>query len=364
MRIKDVVAFLEEKAPTALQENYDNAGLIVGDPDAEVSGVLVCLDSTEAVIEEALALGCNLVVAHHPIVFGGIKRLTGSSYVEKTVIAAIRRGVAIYAIHTNLDNVLHGVNGEICRRLGLTKMRILDPKSELLTKLIVYVPGDYLVTVNKAAFSAGAGHIGAYDQCSFAVEGTGTFRPTAEARPFSGVVGQSSSEKEWKVEYLVPQHKRHSVLRAIREAHPYEEMAYELVPLHNMWQEVGSGMIGVLPTPEPLIPFLQRVKSIFGTGAVRYTKSEVQEVTTVAVCGGSGSFLIKKAAAAGADVYITADVKYHEFFDAGSTMTLADIGHFESEQYTIDLLSDWLAEKFPTFATRKSGIVTNPINYL
>jgi dinuclear metal center YbgI/SA1388 family protein len=364
MRIKDVVAFLEEKAPVWLQENYDNAGLIVGQTATEVTGILVCLDSTEEVIREAVSLGCNLVVAHHPIVFSGLKRLTGRTYVERTVITAIQHNVAIYAIHTNLDNVAHGVNREICQRLGLLRTRTLRPKEELLCKVHVYVPATHLEEVNTAAFKAGAGRIGLYDECSFQVEGTGTYRPTEASQPYSGAAGIRSIEREYKVEYLVPLHVRHEVLAAIRNAHPYEEMAYDFEPLLNEWQTVGSGMIGELPEPEELLTFLQRVKTTFGSGAIRYTRSQIKQVKTVAVCGGSGSFLIKNAVAEGAHVYITADVKYHEFFDAGESMTLADIGHFESERYTIDLLSDWLAEKFPTFAIRKSGIVTNPINYL
>lgn len=364
LRLRDIAAFLEEMAPPSLQESYDNTGWITGFPDAEAKGAIVCLDSTEAVIDEAIAQGCNLVIAHHPIVFSGLKKLTGRNYVERAVMKAIKHDIAIYAIHTNLDNVRHGVNKRMADRLGLVDTRILAPKADLLQKLVVFVPAKEAEVVAEAMWAAGAGSIGKYDECSFQSAGQGTFRPLEGAQPASGSVGHRSAEEEIRLEVLLPSYSASSVVRAMQRAHPYEEVAFDLVPLRNSWQDVGSGLIGRLPEPMAVNEFLHHVKSVFKAGVVRHTKSLHNHIETVALCGGSGSFLTRTAMSQSAHAYITADVKYHEFFDAEDQVLLADIGHYESEQYTIDLLSDWLAEKFPTFATRKTRVVTNPLNYL
>lgn len=365
IRIKDVMGYLEEWAPKGLQESYDNSGLIVGDAGQQVSGALICLDSIEEVIDEAIRLGCNLVIAHHPIVFSGLKSITGRTYIERTIIKAIKNDVAIYAIHTNLDNVATGVNKEIADRIGLEKVSILSPKNEQLTKLVVFVPQDDAPGVREAMFKAGAGQIGDYDQCSFNTEGVGTFRAGDETNPHVGEKGQQHHEQEIRVETIVPNYRLRPVLSQMIEAHPYEEVAYDLYPLKNSLNTIGSGMIGDLPAEEDMMDFLVRVKFLFGAGTIRHTAiPEKNKVKRVAVCGGSGSFLLGAAKAGKADVFITSDYKYHQFFDADGAIVIADIGHFESEQFTIELIGQKLTEKFTTFAVHFTEVDTNPVNYL
>lgn len=365
-RIKDFVLALEQWAPPALQESYDNAGLIAGDAHADCTGVLCSLDCTEAVIDEAVARGCNLVVAHHPILFKPIKRLTGSNYAERTLIKAIRQQVAIYAIHTNLDNVLHGVNHWMADQLGLRpeSRRILQPKAGLLAKLSTYVPIAQAQPVLEALYAAGAGHVGQYAECSFSTQGTGTFRPLPGTNPAIGQAGGPREEvAETKLEVLLPLHRQQPVLAALRAAHPYETVAYELVKLENEWAETGSGLLGELPGAITETELLHRLQVAFGLQQVRHTAFTHRPIRTVALCGGAGSFLTRTAIAAGADAYITADIKYHEFFDAEGRLLLADIGHFESEQHCIAGLAGRLQAEFPTFAVLKAEVNTNPVHY-
>ncbi len=364
MNISDVIQYLEQIAPLSLQESYDNSGLITGNRRETVSGVLVCLDSTEAIVEEAIALGCNLIIAHHPIVFSGLKKITGSNYIERTIIKAIKHDIAIYAIHTNLDNVKDGVNAKIAERLGLINTRVLAPKSGLLKKLVTFAPEANAGDVRFALFNAGAGHIGNYDHCSFSIEGTGSFRGNEHANPYVGTRGEDHYENEVRIEVIFPAFLQAKILSALISTHPYEEVAYDLYTLDNKFQSVGAGLIGSLETPQKEIYFLQKVKETMQCGGIRYTELRGVDVRKVAVCGGSGSFLLKDAIAAGADMLVTADFKYHQFFDAEKRIVIADIGHYESEQYTIDLISDLLMKKFATFAVHLSKINTNPINYL
>lgn len=362
--IDDVVAWLEQVAPPSYQESYDNAGLITGSREWVCSGVLTTLDATEAVVEEAARRGCNLIVAHHPIVFSGLKKINGKNYVEKAVITAIKKDIAIYAIHTNLDNVVaQGVNGKIAAKLGLVKSRPLLPKAGVLRKLYCFVPLDHLEPVRNAIFSAGAGHIGNYSECSFSTEGTGTFKGGEGTDPFAGQPGLRHSEKEARVEMVLPTHISEAVIRAMTGAHPYEEVAYDLVDLANTHPGVGSGLVGELPAAVDEKAFLDIILEVFRVPVVRHTRLTGRPVQRVAICGGAGSFLISRALAERADIYITADVKYHEFFDANERMVVADVGHFESEQYTVDLLFEVLLEKFRNFAVLKSEIKTNPIHY-
>lgn len=363
MQIIDIIRELEKKAPLSLQESYDNAGLLTGSHDWECKGILCTLDATEAVILEARDRGCNLVVAHHPIIFGGLKKLNGKDYVEKTVIAAIKNDIAIYAIHTNLDNVPDGVNHQIADRLGLQNRKILAPKAGLLMKLYTFVPHAQANQVRDALFAAGAGQIGEYSETSFNAEGTGTFKGSEKTNPFAGEPGKRHEEKEVKIEVILPAYLRQSVVKALWEAHPYEEVAYDLVSLSNDNQRVGSGLLGELPEALDETGFLHMLMTSFELKLIKHTPLLGKKIKKVAVCGGSGSFLSGKALAAGADVYITSDIKYHEFFDANDRILLADIGHWESEQFTTDLLVDILQAKFPTFAVLKSGVKTNPVHY-
>ncbi len=362
--IGDVVRHLEEFAPPSYQEDYDNSGLLTGDASQAVTSILVTLDCTEEVVLEAVNTGANMIVAHHPIVFRGLKRLTGRNYVERTVILAIRHGVAIFAMHTNLDNVYLGVNRKIAQRLGLVNVRILQPKRGTLMKLVTFVPKDRSESVLAALHEAGAGNIGNYKNCSFTTEGTGTFLPSDAATPTLGKVGVQEKVEELRIEVILPAHAEHGVLAALRSAHPYEEVAYYLQPLANENQEVGSGMVGDLSEPEEPIKFLSRLKDSLNTKCVRHTPVGSGKIRRVAVCGGSGSFLLGAAIRAGADAFVSADFKYHEFFDAEGKIVVADVGHFESEQFTVELLSEVLREKFRTFAINFSKTVTNPISYL
>lgn len=361
MRIKDIMAALEAWAPRSLQADYDNCGLQIGDPDAEVGAALICLDCTEQVVEEASRLGCGLIISHHPVIFRGLKSLSGKGYVERTILAAIKHGVALYAIHTNLDNIDTGVNAEIGARLGITAPRILAPRTGQLRKLIVFVPIDHADAVRNAVFEAGGGHMGAYDECSFTVGGMGTFRPGEGSHPFIGNEGTRELVSEFRLEFIYPTHQEGAVLAAMRSAHPYEEVAYDLIPLANTHQGIGSGMIGELDKPLEESKFLAMVKEAFGLKVVRHSRILGKPVQRVAWCGGSGAFLIGKAKGAGADAYLTGDIKYHEFFDADSQLLLADIGHYGSEQYTMNLIQRRLGELFPTFAVRLTGMVTDPI---
>ncbi len=364
MKIGAVLSCLEALAPTAYQESYDNAGLIVGDRSMQCTGALLCLDSTEEVIDEAIEKGLNLVIAHHPIVFSGLKRFTGANYVERTIMKAIKHDIAVYAIHTNLDNVHNGVSAKICEKLGLINTKILSPKTQLLRKLIFYVPKANADQVRKAVFAAGAGKIGNYDWCSFNVEGRGTYRPLEGAEPTAGKVGQWEQVEETRIELVFPKSIQGKVLAALRASHPYEEVAHEIIVIENTWQQVGAGMIGDLPEPMEAMVFLKNMKEQMQTACVKYTKLLDKPIRRVAVCGGSGGFLLRTAIASKADIFITADYKYHEFFDANGRIVIADIGHFESEQFTAELLYTHLKEKMGNFALVFSVVRTNPVNYL
>jgi len=364
LKIKDVTQYLESWAPRSYQESYDNAGLITGNASAEVTGILLSLDCTEAVVEEAVREGCNLIVAHHPIVFKGLKKLTDGNYVERTIIKAIRQDIAIYAIHTNLDSVLTGVNHQIAQKIGLQNVQILLPRKDTLTKLTSFIPAENVDEVTAAVHAAGAGQIGKYKNCSFRVDGVGTFQPDENANPHIGERGKQEFVKEVRVEMIFPSFLEDAVMAALRKSHPYEEVAYFLSTLLNDNQEVGAGMTGELPEALEPIEFLKRLKISMDLNVIRHTKLLEKPVKKIAICGGSGSFLLPQAIKSGADVYISADFKYHEFFDADGRIIIADIGHYESEVYTKDLIRDVLIKKFPTFAINFSKTITNPISYL
>ncbi|MEO6522633.1 MAG: Nif3-like dinuclear metal center hexameric protein [Mucilaginibacter sp.] len=364
MKLAELTSYLESIAPLAYQEDYDNSGLIVGKPDMEISQALISLDCTEAVVDEAIAKGCQVIVSHHPIVFKGLKKFNGKTYVERVIEKAIKHNVAIYAIHTNLDNVENGVNARICETLGLQDCRILAPKQGLLKKLVTFVPTSHADKVRAALFNAGAGHIGNYSECSFNAEGTGTFKGNANTDPFVGEPGKNHQEAEVRIETVYPSNLESKILMALFMEHPYEEVAYDLYPITNQYQNIGSGMVGELEHPMSEADFLQFVKYKMNASVIRHTNLRGKSVKNVAVCGGSGSFLLKHAIAAGADVFITADFKYHEFFDAEEKIVIADIGHFESEQFTQNLLVDFITKKFTNFAVRLTEVNTNPIKYL
>jgi dinuclear metal center YbgI/SA1388 family protein len=365
MRIHDIISVLEELAPPALQESYDNSGLLIGDSGLECTGAMLCLDCTEAVIQEAIQVGCNLVIAHHPLIFGGIKRITGRNYIERTVLLAIRSGVAVYAIHTNLDNVQAGVNRKLAEKIGLlpNTLRILRPIKSRLLKLSVFCPLEHAAEVREAMYNAGAGHIGNYSHCSFNIEGRGSFLPEEGANPSLGKIGQLQWAEETKVEVLLPDWRLKSVLQAMRQSHPYEEVAHDICRLENEDQTIGAGMVGDLPEEMDEGAFLAALKERMGLMVIRHTPLCEVKVRRVALCGGSGSFLLEDAVRSGAQVFVTSDLKYHQFFDADKRLVLTDIGHYESERFTGELLAEELRRKFPTFALRFTTVNTNPINY-
>ncbi len=364
MQVKELVSYFNQLAPFTYQESYDNSGLLVGDPQSEVKGVLVALDCIESIVDEAILHGANVIVTHHPIIFKGLKRITGANYVERTVLKAIKNDISLIAIHTNLDHVHFGVNHIISEKLGLKQPKILNPKAATNYKLVVFVPQTHADLVRDALAKAGGGMIGAYDSCSFTTSGEGRFRPDETATPFLGKAGELEVVEEVRIELIVSEHALSPVLHAMKATHPYEEIAYDVIALTNTNEYIGSGMIGTLEQEMEIMEFLNFVKKTFQCGTVRYTQPVKSMVKTVAVCGGSGSFLLRDAIRAKADVFITGDFKYHEFFDAENHLVIADIGHFESEQYTSEWLVAQMKKKFTNFAVRLTSVNTNPINYL
>ena len=364
MNVSNITKLIEEIAPLTLQEDYDNAGLLVGDETMEVTGALLCIDITKEVIDEAINKNCNLIISHHPLIFTGLKKLTGQNETQRCVIKAIKHNIAIYAAHTNLDNILNGVNGKIAEKLNLKNIQILRPTSGLLLKLITFVPVHSAENVRNALFEAGAGSIGNYDECSYNTDGFGTFRPNERANPFVGNRLKRHHESEIRIEVILPKYIKNNVLKALLASHPYEEPAYDFYLLENDWKSTGAGLIGELETEIEEMDFLNQLKQVFHLNSIRYTALSGNKIKKVAVCGGAGSQFLTDAIAANSDVFISADFKYHEFFDAKNQILIADIGHFESEQFTKDVFYEIITKKIPTFAVRISEVNTNPIKYL
>lgn len=364
MQLQEITSFLESFAPLSYQEDYDNSGLIAGNPDQMITAALISLDCTEDVVDEAIESGCNLIISHHPIVFKGLKKFNGKTYVERVIIKALKNDIALYAIHTNLDHIQSGVNAKICDKLGLINQQILAPKGNSLRKLTTYVPRNHADNVRAALFQAGAGNIGNYSNCSFNAEGFGTFKASDNANPYVGEKDVLHQETEVKIEVIIPSHKENQIVQALKHAHPYEEVAFDIYQLLNKNETVGAGMIASLELEMDELSFLKFVKERLNAEVIRHTNFLGKPVRQIAVCGGSGSFLLKDAIAAKADVFITADFKYHEFFDAEKKIVIADVGHFESEQFTQELLYEIIQKKFPNFALRLTRNKTNPINYL
>ncbi|MCU0380522.1 MAG: Nif3-like dinuclear metal center hexameric protein [Chitinophagaceae bacterium] len=363
MKISEIINFLETIAPLSLQESYDNAGLLTGEGDWTCRAALVSLDLTPAVVEEAIARDCNLVISHHPLIFRGLKKINAADPVGRALVASIKHDIAVYAIHTNLDNIREGVNGRMAGLLGIRDPQVLLPLEGRLRKLVVFIPEKHLEPVRDAIWAAGAGQIGRYANCSFRSSGEGSFRAGPGANPFVGLPGALHLEPETRLEVVLPAEAEKRVVRAMLDAHPYEEVAYDLFTLQNTDPGRGAGLVGNLEAPVDAGDFLQTVRQVFQVPVMRHSAFTGRPVQKVAVCGGAGSFLISRALAAGADAFLTADLKYHEFFEPDGRMLLADIGHYESEQYTSDLLVERLNEKFPTFAVLKTGLDTNPIHY-
>ncbi|WP_420578144.1 Nif3-like dinuclear metal center hexameric protein [Ekhidna sp.] len=364
MHIKDITNFLESWAPRSLQEPYDNSGLLIGEKDAKISQVLISLDVTEEVIDEAITTKSDMIVAHHPFIFKGIKHIGNTHWIDRCIRKAIKHDISIYAIHTNLDNVHTGVNKKIAEKIGLENLSILQPKVETLSKLTVFVPNVSKQEVLDALYETGAGNIGNYDHCSFQVEGMGTFRGNESSNPTIGKQGEDESVQETRIEVLIPNHLMGAALSAMHQSHPYEEIAHYINPLTNINQEVGAGMIGELPEKMESAKFLEYLKENMDLNVIRYTGLVRDSIKKVAICGGSGSFLLEAAKRNHADIFITGDFKYHDFFEANKEIIIADIGHYESEVFTKELIQDALTKNFTKFAFRLSKVDTNPIKYL
>ena len=364
MKIHEITDYLEEIAPLHYQESYDNSGLLVGDFNSKVKGALISLDCTESVIDEAISLGINLVISHHPIIFSSLNKINGRNYVERVIIKAIKNDIAIYAIHTNLDNVFEGVNSKIAEKLGLINCKILLTKSKQIKQLVVYCPITHSLALKEALLENGAGSFRNYDNCSFSVKGKGTFRPKRGSSPFLGNVGEVEQVDEERLEFFLNNEDENRLLDVMHQNHPYEQVAFQVYSLDNVSSEIGSGMIGELQKEIEPKEYLDFLKIKMSTECIRHTKLINKKIKKIAICGGSGSFLLEEAKKQNADLFVSSDFKYHEFFDAEDKILIADIGHFESEQFTKDLIYDLLSKKFTKFAVQLSKVNTNPINYL
>lgn len=363
MKVNEICSYLETIAPLSYQESFDNSGLILGHPDNLVSKVLLCLDLSREVMEEAIANDCNLIISHHPLIFKGVTKILTGDPLADILTAAIKNGISVYAIHTNLDNSLEGINGMLMKKIGISSFRVLSPKQGVLAKLATFCPSAYADQVRTALFQAGAGHIGNYDQCSFNVAGKGSFRASESANPFVGEKNQLHFEEEIKLEVIFPLYLQQTMINTLLKNHPYEEVAYDIYALQNNFEKVGSGAVGDLPDYMSEEGFFKRIKEIFQIPYIRHTKFRGQPVKRIAICSGSGSFLMQEVRLTGADVFLSGDLKYHDFFLPGDRFILADIGHYESEQWVKEWLYDVLIEKFPNFAVLISEINTNPVNY-
>lgn len=363
MTVHEVISHIEQHFIMPQAEDFDNVGLLCGRPDRHVSGILVCHDALENVVQEAVAKNCNLIVCFHPIIFSGLKKITGKTYVERAVLSAIENKIAIYAIHTAFDNDFFGVNARICQNLGLENLQILQPKKNNLKQLACYVPVTYADAVKNALFAAGAGNIGFYDECSFAVIGSGTFRPKTGAAPFVGSVDVQENVEEQMISVIFESYRQNEILKAMKKAHPYEEVAYQIYQLENENQYAGLGMYGTFPQELSEHEFLSLVKEKFRLQMLKHSDFTGKSIKKVAVLGGSGASAILSAKQKGCDAYLTGDLKYHDFFLAEGQMLLCDIGHYESEQWVCTQIFEILSQKFSTFAVLKSSEKTNPVNY-
>jgi dinuclear metal center YbgI/SA1388 family protein len=364
MKLKDLCAWLDAEVPLAFQEDYDNSGLQVGEPEQELNKGLVTIDVTEEVIEEAISNSCDIVISHHPLIFGGIKRLAGKNPVERIVRKCILNNIAVYSAHTNLDITHSGVSRKIADKLGLEDIRVLAPLKKQLLKLVTFIPLSHVEQVSSAVFRAGAGVIGNYDSCGFTVQGKGSFRGNEKTNPYAGEKNQLHYEDEVRFETVLFTHMKEKVIRALLEAHPYEEVAYDLYSIENTNIDAGLGCTGMLPEPADDHDFLGRVRELFGPG-LRYSGETKRGVVfKVAMCGGSGASLLKEAIASGADAFITADIRYHTFFEAENRILLIDAGHYQTEKFAVELIKELINKKFPKFALRFSDTNTNPVNYI
>jgi dinuclear metal center YbgI/SA1388 family protein len=363
MKVKDITNYLESIIPLELQEDYDNSGMITGSPDQETEAALLCLDTTEAVLDEAIKKKCSLIISHHPLIFNGIKKITDTEEDQRILIRAIRNNISVYAMHTNLDNAFDGLNALICKKAGINGYKILLPSTNKLSKLVTFCPDDYAEKVRMALFHGGAGHIGNYDYCSYNIRGQGTFRASEQSQPFVGEKQKLHFENEIRIEVIFPSFLEHRLIKSLKQNHPYEEVAYDIYPLKNIYEKAGAGLVGNLEEEKDLFEVFENIKRITGIPVIRHSALTGKKIKRIAVCSGSGSFLIQDAISEKADLFLTADLKYHDFFKSRNKIIIADIGHYESEQFVKEWIYSVLIEKFPTFAFLISETNTNPVNY-
>ncbi len=364
LKLYELTDVIEAIAPVQTQESYDNSGLIVGNKLDTITGALITLDITEEIINEAVQLGYNLIISHHPIIFKPIKRLNGNSTTERCIIFAIKHGIALYAAHTNLDNSINGVNSIFAEKLKINNTRILQPLKGILRKLVVYVPASHQQEVRDALFKSGAGVIGNYDSCSFNAQGQGTFKAKEGSDPFVGKQGELHMESEIRIETILPFWQEEKVIRAILDVHPYEEVAWDSYNLNNEHQQIGAGIYGQLQKPMNETDFLSNIKNVLGIPFLKHSPLLHKDILKVGICGGSGNFLLQDAINHHCDAFITGELKYHDYFMADNKILLIEAGHYETEQFSKELLYRVLKENFTTFALQISRISSNPVNYL
>ena len=364
MRLKEISSYLDTTVPLSFQEDYDNSGIQLGDPEMEINSALISLDITESVLDEAIESGYNLIISHHPLIFSGLKRITGRSFTEKIIIRAIQKNIAIYSAHTNLDIFNGGVSRKMAEKMNLQNIKVLSPLKGRLNKLVTYIPESHLDKVREAVFNAGAGVIGNYDSCGFVSQGEGSFRGNETTNPFVGDRGKLHYEKEMRLETVFVSHFKDKIIRALMASHPYEEVAYDIYLLENNNVDFGLGCTGELAEAIDETVFLSMVSDIFNARGLRNSKLAGRKIKKIALCGGSGASLLREAISSGADAYVTGDIKYHNFFDAEGRILLVDAGHYESEKFATEIIYDLIIKKFPKFAVRFSKTDTNPINYL
>jgi dinuclear metal center YbgI/SA1388 family protein len=364
MKLKDLCSYLDSAIPLSFQEDYDNSGLQTGLPDSEITSAMLTIDVTEEVLNEAVSENCDLIISHHPLLFRGIKRITGKNSTERILYSAIKNNIAVYSSHTNLDIFSNGVSRKMAEKLQLKDVKVLSPLKKRLLKLVTYIPESHLDRVKDAIYDAGAGVTGNYDHCGFTTSGTGSFRGNEHAKPFVGETGKIHLEKEIRFETVLFSHLKDRVIGRLLEVHPYEEVAYDVYHLENENIDSGLGCVGELISKAGVGDFLRLVTSVFGSKGIRYSKPARDTIRKVALCGGSGISLLNDAIASGADAFVTADIKYHDYFEAEDRLLLVDAGHFESEKFSTEILYDLIIKKFPKFAVRFSETNTNPINYL
>jgi dinuclear metal center YbgI/SA1388 family protein len=364
MKLTELCSYLDSVVPLSLQEGYDNSGLQVGQSENEISSALITLDVTESVIDEAIQKGCGIIVSHHPLIFNGIKKITGKTATDRILLKAIKNDIAVYSSHTNLDMLGNGVSRKMAEKLGLQNVKVLRTLKNMLIKLVTFIPEDHLDKVREAIFNAGAGMIGNYDRCGFTVKGAGSFRAGGGTNPFAGEKGKLHFENEVRFETILFSHLKEKVIKALLDTHPYEEVAYDIYALENENIDLGLGCTGDFAEPVSENDFLNLASSVFGAYGIRYSRLTGRPVKKVALCGGSGASLLNNAVLCGADAFVTGDIKYHTFFEADNRILLVDCGHFETEKFSTEILYDLIIKKFPKFALRFSEINTNPINYL